>query len=152
MAAYTDSTRRCTRVLRDGTRCQLQAIKGGTVCHMHGGAAKHIRRKAQERLLAGADIAISALLNISGDKTGKCPTCGRNQDPRAVVGASTAVLDRAGLGPKSIIEIEHNDEGWLRHLTDDEFDAVAELMLKAQSRMPAADLDFLDDEPEEPVH
>lgn len=43
--------RRCTaRRQRDGEPCGRFAIRGGTVCRLHGGATKHAQRKAKERL------------------------------------------------------------------------------------------------------
>lgn len=43
--------RRCTAVSkRSGNRCRRAAIQGGTVCHMHGGAAPQVRKAADRRL------------------------------------------------------------------------------------------------------
>lgn len=142
--------RQCVRIKRDGTRCQNAAILGGTVCMKHGGAVATTRAAAQRRLLKLVDPALAALDKVLVDRNA-CPVCGRSDDPHAIVKASTVVLDRAGFNPKQVIEIEHNDEGWLRFLEDDEFETVAALMEKAQQRMPAAELS-LDDEDAEQVH
>src|SRR5690348_9689206 len=45
--------RRCTaKSQRTGERCKAAAIKGGTVCRVHGGAAKQVQKAAKERLQA----------------------------------------------------------------------------------------------------
>jgi len=43
------------------------AIKGASVCRMHGGAAPQVRRAAQVRLLMQADTLMAALLKIALD-------------------------------------------------------------------------------------
>ncbi|VAZ71072.1 hypothetical protein LAUMK4_00289 [Mycobacterium persicum] len=46
-----DHPRRCTaRRQRDGKPCGRFAIRGGTVCRIHGGASPQAQRKAKERL------------------------------------------------------------------------------------------------------
>lgn len=43
--------RRCTaRRQRDGKPCGRFAIRGGTVCMIHGGATRQVQRKAKERM------------------------------------------------------------------------------------------------------
>jgi hypothetical protein len=43
--------RRCTaRRQRDGKPCGRFAIRGGTVCHIHGGASPQAQRKAKQRM------------------------------------------------------------------------------------------------------
>ena len=43
--------RKCSAHRKDGGRCGNYAIVGGKVCRMHGGAARQVRRKADERVL-----------------------------------------------------------------------------------------------------
>jgi hypothetical protein len=44
-------TVRCSHVAyRTQRRCRLPAVVGTTVCHMHAGAARHVARKADERM------------------------------------------------------------------------------------------------------
>lgn len=53
-------SQQCTATAKStGERCQNDAIKGGTVCWQHGGAASQVQQKAQERLDRMAD-AITA--------------------------------------------------------------------------------------------
>ena len=61
--------RRCAaRRQRDGKPCGRFAIRGGTVCRLHGGATKHVQRKAQERLgFAKAIMLERAVRGIAPD-------------------------------------------------------------------------------------
>lgn len=46
-----DESRRCTATSHGtGERCRRSAIRGGTVCRTHGGAAPQVQRKAAQRL------------------------------------------------------------------------------------------------------
>lgn len=40
----------CTATSRKGKRCRMPAIRGGTVCRMHGGSAPQVRAAANRRL------------------------------------------------------------------------------------------------------
>ena len=52
----------CTATVhRTGERCKRAAIKGGTVCIMHGGAAPQVKRKAAERIAEVRDDALELL-------------------------------------------------------------------------------------------
>jgi hypothetical protein len=50
----------CTAHRRDGQRCQAQAIEGGWVCRVHGGASPQAIRAARRRELALAVIGAEA--------------------------------------------------------------------------------------------
>lgn len=77
---------RCTAHSRTGEQCGQRPIPGGTVCRWHGGSILHVRSKAQERLLAAVDPAITEMLRIM-----------RKGDTDTVrLRAAEAVLDRAG--------------------------------------------------------
>ena len=55
--------RRCTaKSKRTGKPCTRWAIKGGTVCIMHGGKAPQVKAKAAERLLAAAAVKAFGLV------------------------------------------------------------------------------------------
>ena len=54
-------TRRCKAHRTDGEPCKLFAIRGGTVCRMHGGRAPQVKRKAAERMHDLVHPAISSL-------------------------------------------------------------------------------------------
>jgi hypothetical protein len=66
--------------------CKAKAIKGGTVCCKHGGAAPQVKRKAQKRLLAMVEpslIRLEALVQ-------------QEQHLPTALGAIKTVLERAG--------------------------------------------------------
>jgi len=56
--------RGCNATTRGGAPCKGQAILGGTVCRMHGGAAPQVKAKALERLEAYQDRAIDRLFTL----------------------------------------------------------------------------------------
>jgi len=70
---------------------------GGNVCRAHGGAAPQTRAKAQRRLQQAADALVQRLLSFALD--------GKVADPVALQAIRDA-LDRAGLSPKTGIEVE----------------------------------------------
>jgi hypothetical protein len=53
----------CVGHNRAGRPCQLAPIRGGTVCHKHGGSAPQVRAKANERLKALVHPAIDRLVS-----------------------------------------------------------------------------------------
>lgn len=130
---------RCTARRKSGEPCRNHAIKGSNVCRMHGGAAPQVRRAAEVRLLMASDGAVAALVSILRDS---------KAEDAVKVRAATAILDRAGLGPKqeidlSVRETQHYErvlEGVLvdvDELDDDIEDAVV--------------IDYDLDEPEQPA-
>ena len=57
-----DESRQCTATANStGERCQRAAIKGSNVCYVHGGAAKQVKEKAQERLNRMADSTTATI-------------------------------------------------------------------------------------------
>ena len=52
---------RCHATTRDGDQCEHWSMHGQRVCHMHGGKAPQNKRKAEERMLALIDPAVSSL-------------------------------------------------------------------------------------------
>ncbi|MCK9628495.1 MAG: hypothetical protein M0R37_07885 [Bacteroidales bacterium] len=56
-------SQRCTaHSSRTGAPCKHYAIKGGTVCRTHGGAAPQVKAKAEERIALAAQDALQLLL------------------------------------------------------------------------------------------
>ena len=102
-------------------RCKRAAAMGTTVCMYHGASAPQVIRAAKFRLLEMVDPALAGLLRVLAQK-GACPTCGRTDDLGSITRAATAVLDRAGLGPRSVIELERGDGSglWAQYLTDEQ--------------------------------
>jgi hypothetical protein len=78
--------RRCQAHTSAGNPCQQSAIKGGTVCFHHGGAAPQVKQAAEARLAALVDPAITRLTKIVNET---------EQDAVALA-AVKDILDRAG--------------------------------------------------------
>lgn len=92
-----DPSRRCTATAnRTGKRCGAPAIKGATVCRMHGGALPQVKAKAKERLLALVDPALAALHEVLTNP---------KADDSTKVRAALGILDRTGHGPGAKLEI-----------------------------------------------
>jgi len=87
---------------QSGQRCRKEAIKGATVCRNHGGSAPQVRAKAAQRLLEAADPAAAYLVSLVRDKSAA------HNDRK---GAAIAILDRAGLSVKQVIEHSGPDGG-----------------------------------------
>ena len=89
--------RRCTaRSSRTGKPCQRAPIVGGTVCATHGGRAPQVRRAAEAR--------IAALVHPSLDTLARALEA---DDIHAAIRAARDLLDRAGIGAPSRVELEH---------------------------------------------
>lgn len=97
-------TERCEATAKStGERCKNPPMKGTNVCRMHGGAAKQVREKAQERLDRMADRTTG---NIEADIEDLHAEYNRTEDPEVKVKLLAElrknwkiVLDRTGHGP-----------------------------------------------------
>jgi hypothetical protein len=69
-------------------------MRGQLVCRSHGGASPQARQSARERLAELVEPALGGLHRAL-----------RSKDLAAIVRAATVVLDRAGYGPKSAMEL-----------------------------------------------
>jgi hypothetical protein len=76
---------------------------GGNVCRMHGGSAPQVKAAAKRRLEQAADVLVQRLLGFALD--GEVP------DPVALADIRDA-LDRAGLNPKTAVEVEVSTAPW----------------------------------------
>lgn len=86
---------RCTaRSGRAKRRCRKARCRGMTVCATHGGSTRAAKSKAAERLLEAADPAAARLVKALED-----------ENPAVAIKAAQLVLDRAGLGPGSKLEL-----------------------------------------------
>ena len=88
---------RCTARTQSGRPCRAMAARGANVCRVHGGAAPQVRQAAQRRLQNAADVLVQRLLGFALD--GEAPDA-------VALAAIRDALDRAGLNPKTAIEIE----------------------------------------------
>jgi hypothetical protein len=80
---------KCTGHKSNGEICGAWAIKGGSVCRVHGGSAPQVKDAARMRLLALVDPALAAMARELKRKT-KAPNA-------AAIQAARDILDRAGL-------------------------------------------------------
>jgi hypothetical protein len=58
---------RCNGHMVNGGRCKHEAEPGSVVCHLHGGAAPQVRKRAAERLIMSADHVSQKLLEWLDD-------------------------------------------------------------------------------------
>jgi hypothetical protein len=136
-------TRRCTGTNRQGEPCGRSPIPGGTVCVNHGGAAPQTIAAARQRLLEGVEPAIVRLLKFIETPPGLCATCGRSDDTSAIVSAIRTLLDRAGLGPTTTLEVDDKRAESRRRAEIDAMDdaqlvAHLEQLTASARRLPAA--------------
>jgi hypothetical protein len=87
---------KCKARRRDGTPCGAYAVKGTTVCRMHGGAAPQVREKANRRLFEMVMPAMRELRRIVESKTAT------DADKLRAV---SMVLNRTGYSEKQSIDI-----------------------------------------------
>jgi hypothetical protein len=94
---------RCTGTIRRGpyagNRCRKPRLLGSKVCPSHGGNLPNIKKAAQMRILAAADMATAELLTIALSHN-------RDTEDGNRLRAITALLDRAGIDGKQTITIE----------------------------------------------
>lgn len=103
----------CTATAKStGEQCQRAAIKGGTVCHVHGGAAKQVKEKAQERLDRMADEVTAEVQEIIEDLIDLYHEADEEDKlaiQSAVKGHWLAILNRTGHGPTETRELTGED-------------------------------------------
>lgn len=88
---------RCSARRKSGEPCRNYAIRGANVCRMHGGGAPQVRAAAQVRILMAADRAAAQLVVLMYDQTA----------PHSVrLAAARDLLDRAGLGARTGVDVE----------------------------------------------
>ncbi len=85
----------CTAKRTNGEPCKAPAIRGSNVCRCHGGSAPQVKRRAAERLAALVDPAIGVL----------GASLRQRRDGRLALNAAHEVLDRAGFGPTTRLEV-----------------------------------------------
>ena len=110
-----DEKRQCTATAKStGERCQRPAIKGGTVCYQHGGAASQVQKKAQERLDEMADKTTADMQRVLDDLTDIYDEADADEKveiAREIRQSWVKILDRTGHGPTEKREIAGSDGG-----------------------------------------
>lgn len=124
--------RQCVGTNRAGERCARNAIPGGDVCVMHGGAAPQVREAAKLRLLGMVEPILSVFEEVVATWRGtRCATCGKpTGDPYPVLRIGQLVLDRSGFHPT--LAVEHAPPAApnpYESMTDDEIVTKLEQML-----------------------
>ena len=109
-----ENNRRCTATAKStGERCQRAAIKGGDVCHVHGGAAKQVRKKADERLAEMADSTTATIQGQIEDLEAEYELAEDADEKLAIMSEMRRlwkiILDRTGHHPTETHE--HTGEG-----------------------------------------
>jgi hypothetical protein len=98
--------------------CQKSAIRGGTVCRSHGGAAPQVRNKAAARLAGAVDSAVENLL--------------RKQESiieSVSLRATQDILDRMNYKGDNLIRLANPDAGGVHQvsLTEEQIARVERL-------------------------
>lgn len=100
----------CTATAKStGERCQNDAIRGGTVCWQHGGAAPQTQAKAQERLDRMADEVtadMEALIEDLAEQYNRADPDDKVDIHRELRHAWKVILDRTGHGPTEKREVD----------------------------------------------
>lgn len=110
-------TNRCKATNRQGVRCRKPAIRGGTVCRMHGGAAPQVKNAAEARLRALEMPAIERMARLIDQE----------EFPSVAYQASRDVLDRLRGKPTEHVEATVTS---ITSLTDEELEARAITLLR----------------------
>lgn len=86
----------CSARRKNGTPCKRPPVAGASVCRAHGGAAPQVKRKAQERLLAGVPKMLRMLKELASDES---------VPPAVRLAAIRDWLDRAGIDRKIEVDV-----------------------------------------------
>ena len=105
----------CTATAKStGERCQRPAIKGGSVCYHHGGAAPQVQKKAQERLDKMADSVTADMQGIIADFSSMYDHAPPEEKAEILAELRKSwkiILDRTGHGPTDKRQLEDVTEG-----------------------------------------
>lgn len=107
---------RCTATAQStGERCKQPAIPGGNVCRYHGGAAKQVQKKAQERLDEMADSTTATIQSQIEDLKAEYEVAEDADEKLAIMSEMRRlwkiILDRTDHGPSEKREITGEDGG-----------------------------------------
>ena len=119
----TNPDNQCTATAKStGERCQRKAIKGGSVCYVHGGAAPQTQKKAQARLDEMADSVTADVQQRVDDLVDVYDAADPDEKPvimREIRQLWRTVLDRTGHGPSEKRELTGEDGGPLMVIEGD---------------------------------
>ena len=111
-----DESRQCTATANStGERCQRAAIKGSNVCYVHGGAAKQVKEKAQERLNRMADSTTATIQQQIEDLEQEYEAAEDAEEKLAIMSEMRRnwkiILDRTGHGKTETQELTGDGGG-----------------------------------------
>jgi hypothetical protein len=110
--------RKCNGTTRDGTPCAHQPMVGATVCRWHGGHTPLVQVNAKKRLMAYVEPALLVLAEAM-----------EKADWPVAVRAALGLLDRAGLGPQSTLNVVDESRPDLEIMTEDALEKRAQTVL-----------------------
>jgi len=103
-------------ITSSGKPCGRDARPGFTRCNLHGGNSPAAKIKAEQLMAQCRLPAIEALFQIIEQfQENMCPSCGYpkgdSDEKRMIVRTCQTILDRAGMGPHSVLEIARQLDG-----------------------------------------
>jgi hypothetical protein len=118
--------RQCTATSKHSKkRCCRSAIRGGTVCVVHGGKAPQVQRSAAERLRAMVDPSLTVFEQRLRDR----------KQPAMQIQVARDVLDRTGYSAKTQLELTGAEGGPVKFdlsgFNDDELAVFTGLIQRA---------------------
>lgn len=112
VAGLRGQPQRCHATTRQGTQCSSPAIRGATVCRMHGGSAPQVKFAALERLKALQPKAITVLESLLD----------RQEFPTVQMAAVRDVMDRTEGKAAETQTLTHAGGFTIRHILGDDDD------------------------------
>jgi hypothetical protein len=103
-------------ITASGKPCGRDVRPGFTRCNLHGGNSPAAKIKAEQLMAQCRLPAIESLFSIIEQfQENMCPTCGYpkgdSDEKRMIVRTCQTILDRAGMGPHSTLEIARQTDG-----------------------------------------
>lgn len=103
-------------ICASGKPCGRDVRPGFTRCNLHGGNSPAAKIKAEQLMAQCRLPAIEALFSILEQfESNMCPSCGYpkgdTDEKRMIVRTCQTILDRAGMGPHSVLEIARQTDG-----------------------------------------
>jgi hypothetical protein len=110
-----------------GVVCGLHAVPGSVFCLDHGGNTAEVQNALKLRLLAMCDVAFKVLNRAMA-----------SNDLGIALKAAVAIIDRAGMGPHSTLEIKQREADLSQMHTDSLKNRYKELYLalEADNQIP----------------
>ena len=131
---------KCSAHNRRGGRCGRWAIAGGTVCFVHGGAAKQVKEAAALRLARLVDPAINILVREM-----KRPAPLRDVETRKLqTRCAHDALDRNGYGARQQLDVTQRSLNIDIRVLDEE---TIRMILALKERLSVAQLKKPEQEP-----